>query len=957
MPTPEEKEAKKRLAEEKKKQKLAEKQAKKEAKEKEKERKKAEAAAKKAAKKKKSVDLTPTPEEKSATPPAAEPAPAAESVPDPAPEPEPEEKPAEKAPKEEELQKEDDAAPVEAEEKKEAAAPKAQAASTEDGEEKKAKGEDIPSADDSVVKDATSPSGSQEDDKVWILAAKWLTSVGSLPPIESGERQPALLDFLVFLKNGTVLCETLNILEPGTCKYDESPRTKFGKQQNVEEFRRGCKKLGLPEEDIFLFDQLFLGADVYTVLQTISSLSQLQIAKDKGLEPFSLPEIEQDGIYNNMGDAMEDHEDNVQTDGGDIYQLASGGGNIDFDMYGIPNYEMAAGSLYEMAVQTKLYEKPSTAKEKTKMERAVLNTPGGIYALAMKKNKKPKKKQEKKDIYDEENNEGDSPEIRFHAIENLVELGKDEKVKDLQGGTYDQNMVYEQIMYEGEEPSLYLANQTSSHRNSALLELADTERNYNKVLAAITDVYHKKLSEVPDLVSKEDMNILFSNIFELRETHQGFLALIEVQMQSTTGRMVSGVFRKSLECFRAYAEYCCKMPAAVEKYEELKASSEEIKTLFEKCQEESGQGFPFRVLLNVPLQRVLKYPLLLREIIKGTPDEHEDSEGLHQANDAIQQLARLVNETMRSYETVQAIAKAIEKYEGPPLESFYPFHKHRPAVFLDEELAYKGSGDKDKIGRRHCFLLPAALLVCQSVKSGGYVFNDLVSITEESETDEDTATDKSGKFKFGFRLKPNKDSTGVQIVARSDNIRSQWLKAIKHNIAAIQDSKTKPPPKIEVPQQTSPRKESLATPTPSPTKASSAVTAPALPPKATPSPQKQASPQKKKIGGAKLSDSFQFTPWFAGSIDKNKTEALLVDKPDGTFLIRESSSRAGQFTLAIVCDSKIAQMPILHKQEGFTVGATGRFFDSIMDFVMYHQLHNVADNCPVKLQTPFKNAK
>ena len=178
----------------------------------------------------------------------------------------------------------------------------------------------------------------------------------------------------------------------------------------------------------------------------------------------------------------------------------------------------------------------------------------------------------------------------------------------------------------------------------------------------------------------------------LLETSSGFKALLDLQMESQTGRMVSKVFRESLECFRAYAEYCCKMNEAIDKYEEIIAASPAAAKLFEDCKAESGQGFPFRVLLNVPMQRVLKYSLLLREIVKGTPDEHADKDGLLDAKDVFSLLASLVNETLRTYENITAVSKSLTKYDGPPLTDYYAFYmfKPQPAKYEDSEMAYKG---------------------------------------------------------------------------------------------------------------------------------------------------------------------------------------------------------------------------------------------------------------------------
>lgn len=55
-------------------------------------------------------------------------------------------------------------------------------------------------------------------------------------------------------------------------------------------------------------------------------------------------------------------------------------------------------------------------------------------------------------------------------------------------------------------------------------------------------------------------------------------------------------------------------------------------------------------LLLKPIQRVLKYPLLLQELIKNTEVYHEDYENLNQALAAMQHVAMYINEIKRRRE-------------------------------------------------------------------------------------------------------------------------------------------------------------------------------------------------------------------------------------------------------------------------------------------------------------------
>ena len=52
-------------------------------------------------------------------------------------------------------------------------------------------------------------------------------------------------------------------------------------------------------------------------------------------------------------------------------------------------------------------------------------------------------------------------------------------------------------------------------------------------------------------------------------------------------------------------------------------------------------------LLIKPVQRVLKYPLLLDKLVASTADKHPDYKAVHNARDTINQVAQDINEIKR----------------------------------------------------------------------------------------------------------------------------------------------------------------------------------------------------------------------------------------------------------------------------------------------------------------------
>ena len=66
--------------------------------------------------------------------------------------------------------------------------------------------------------------------------------------------------------------------------------------------------------------------------------------------------------------------------------------------------------------------------------------------------------------------------------------------------------------------------------------------------------------------------------------------------------------------------------------------------------QQTVSAFDLHSLLLKPIQRVLKYPLLLHELIKYTEAYHEDYDELIQALTCMQEVATYINEIKRRRE-------------------------------------------------------------------------------------------------------------------------------------------------------------------------------------------------------------------------------------------------------------------------------------------------------------------
>jgi len=89
--------------------------------------------------------------------------------------------------------------------------------------------------------------------------------------------------------------------------------------------------------------------------------------------------------------------------------------------------------------------------------------------------------------------------------------------------------------------------------------------------------------------------------------------------------------------------------------------------------------------------------------------------------------------------------------------------------------------------------------------------------------------------------------------------------------------------------------------------------------------------------------------WYRGRITRAEAEAFLVDKPEGSFLIRISESSPGDFSLSVKCSDGVQHFKVLRD-------AAGKFFlwvvkfNSLNELVEYHRTSSVSRSQDVKLR-------
>lgn len=257
-------------------------------------------------------------------------------------------------------------------------------------------------------------------------------------------------------------------------------------------------------------------------------------------------------------------------------------------------------------------------------------------------------------------------------------------------------------------------------RDYCIRELVETEKNYIDALNMIIKHFVRPLKPV---LSHNDRATIFLNIKDLAEIHRGFHNDLIKGCTSTPSR-ISNVFLLYKEKFVIYGSYCTNLPRSQALLDELCNRYENIHQHVIQCQKAANDGkFKLRDLLSLPMQRILKYHLLLNELIKCTSESHEEYNGLKKAHDAMVDLGQYINEIKRDSETLQIIddiQRSITDLRMPENTELKDYGR----LVKDGEVKMRSFEIHNKLKTRYIFLFDKVLLMCKPIRGDQYSYRE-----------------------------------------------------------------------------------------------------------------------------------------------------------------------------------------------------------------------------------------
>uniref|UniRef100_A0A665WYJ6 Guanine nucleotide exchange factor VAV3-like n=1 Tax=Echeneis naucrates TaxID=173247 RepID=A0A665WYJ6_ECHNA len=342
---------------------------------------------------------------------------------------------------------------------------------------------------------------------------------------------------------------------------------------------------------------------------------------------------------------------------------------------------------------------------------------------------------------------------------------------------YARGEIYEDLMRTEQHPPSKQAERDV--RICCLTEIKQTEEKYTETLESIEKFF---LNPLKKFFSAAEIDKVFVNIPDLVKLHRSLMVDVQDSILNKNALNLYQIFISYKERLLIYGIYCSRVEIAIAVLDFICKEKEDVRLKLEECSKRANNGkFTLRDLLVVPMQRILKYHLLLQELVKHTHDA-ADKSNLKIALDAMKDLAQYVNEMKRDNETLREIDQYQRSIENlnQPLFSF-----GRPKG--DGEVRIISSVDRRKQDR-HIFLFDLAVIVCKR-RGDNYDLKDILDLNYFKITNNPTSDREGKKWCYGFYVTHQQGYTGFELFFKTRELKKKWLDQFEMAISNIRPEK------------------------------------------------------------------------------------------------------------------------------------------------------------------------
>eukprot|EP01088_Endostelium_zonatum_P018211 TRINITY_DN5753_c0_g1_i1.p1 TRINITY_DN5753_c0_g1~~TRINITY_DN5753_c0_g1_i1.p1 ORF type:complete len:810 (-),score=147.38 TRINITY_DN5753_c0_g1_i1:3-2432(-) len=314
-------------------------------------------------------------------------------------------------------------------------------------------------------------------------------------------------------------------------------------------------------------------------------------------------------------------------------------------------------------------------------------------------------------------------------------------------------------------------------RRNIVEEILVTERDYVKDLDTLINQFYTPMQQ---LMSAEDMGAVFYNIAAILGLHKEVLTELQntINLSDPDTWVFGGVFNKFALYMKLYTTYCSNQENSGLIVEKARKKSKSLDAFLKETEfTEAVNNLSLASYLIKPVQRICKYPLLLKTLMADTDDDHPDKLELEGAMKKMDDVLGHLNEMKRRSERTQRLVEIHKRITACEVDLIKPHRK-----FIREGELVKIS--KGKAQARHFFLFNDLLLYTKPAGSvrDNYVFKGYIQLDKCLCTCvQDTAKEKNA-FKL---IRVDDKKKNYVICASTPAQRDEWANDVMKCIDVI----------------------------------------------------------------------------------------------------------------------------------------------------------------------------
>ncbi|XP_026462176.1 triple functional domain protein isoform X4 [Ctenocephalides felis] len=317
-------------------------------------------------------------------------------------------------------------------------------------------------------------------------------------------------------------------------------------------------------------------------------------------------------------------------------------------------------------------------------------------------------------------------------------------------------------------------------RDFVLKELVQTEEAYVNDLSQIVDGYMAHMRDPEcDIVMPEDLRggkdkMIFGNVEAIYEWHREFFLKALTRCRDNP-QDLGPLFKRYERKLHMYVVYCQNKPVSEH------IVSEYMDTYFEDLRQKMGHKLQLCDLLIKPVQRIMKYQLLLKDIYK-----HTERAGLLQETESLKHAMLVMQVVPKAANDMMDVGR-LQKFDGK-ITAQGKLLLHGPLLCWDTGNERNslggglvGAGNKPK--EYQVFLFEQSIIFSEAVgkktqfTNPAYIYKMHIQVNKMSL--EETVDDSADLPRFILRsTDPSRPVLGLSCTAQTQELRTEWVRTI-----------------------------------------------------------------------------------------------------------------------------------------------------------------------------------